>query len=105
MFSAYVLTHVRCHISLVDLCCVVHASHSPPFSSYMFDEPSSYLDVRQRLKAAQVIRDLCRTDNYVIVVEHDLSVLDYLVSTTERRERASGRTGTDGEHGTRALEI
>ncbi|XP_010465884.1 PREDICTED: ABC transporter E family member 1-like isoform X2 [Camelina sativa] len=45
---------------------------------YMFDEPSSYLDVRQRLKAAQVIRSLLRHDNYVIVVEHDLSVLDYL---------------------------
>jgi ATP-binding cassette, sub-family E, member 1 len=26
---------------------------------YMFDEPSSYLDVRQRLKAAQVIRSMC----------------------------------------------
>ncbi|KAK1686840.1 hypothetical protein QYE76_047688 [Lolium multiflorum] len=45
---------------------------------YMFDEPSSYLDVKQRLKAAQVIRSLLRTDSYVIVVEHDLSVLDYL---------------------------
>ncbi|KAL9291288.1 putative ABC-type maltose transporter [Arabidopsis thaliana] len=45
---------------------------------YMFDEPSSYLDVRQRLKAAQVIRSLLRHDSYVIVVEHDLSVLDYL---------------------------
>jgi ATP-binding cassette subfamily E protein 1 len=29
---------------------------------YMFDEPSSYLDVKQRLKAAQVIRSLLRTD-------------------------------------------
>ncbi|DBB05960.1 hypothetical protein WJX82_003448 [Trebouxia sp. C0006] len=45
---------------------------------YMIDEPSSYLDVRQRLKAAQVIRDLLAPDKYVIVVEHDLSVLDYL---------------------------
>eukprot|EP00897_Mesotaenium_endlicherianum_P011069 jgi/Mesen1/9991/ME000072S09404 len=45
---------------------------------YMFDEPSSYLDVKQRLKAAQVIRSLLRSDSYVIVVEHDLSVLDYL---------------------------
>ncbi|CAI5996460.1 unnamed protein product [Closterium sp. NIES-64] len=44
----------------------------------MFDEPSSYLDVRQRLKAAQVIRSLLRPDRYVIVVERDLSVLDYL---------------------------
>jgi len=46
--------------------------------AYMFDEPSSYLDVRQRLRAARAIRSLCRTDNYVLVVEHDLAVLDYL---------------------------
>lgn len=44
----------------------------------MFDEPSSYLDVKQRLRAAQMIRSLIRPDNYIIVVEHDLSVLDYL---------------------------
>ncbi|KAF8750569.1 hypothetical protein HU200_012369 [Digitaria exilis] len=45
---------------------------------YMFDEPSCYLDVKQRLKTAQVIRSLVQPKNYVIVVEHDLSVLDYL---------------------------
>jgi ATP-binding cassette subfamily E protein 1 len=45
---------------------------------YMIDEPSSYLDVRQRLKAAEVIRSLLAPDKFVIVVEHDLSVLDYL---------------------------
>ncbi|PKS06428.1 hypothetical protein jhhlp_007176 [Lomentospora prolificans] len=45
---------------------------------YMFDEPSSYLDVKQRLSAARIIRSLLRPDDYVIVVEHDLSVLDYL---------------------------
>ncbi|TFB06292.1 Translation initiation factor RLI1 [Trichoderma ghanense] len=45
---------------------------------YMFDEPSSYLDVKQRLSAAKMIRSLLRDDDYVIVVEHDLSVLDYL---------------------------
>lgn len=44
----------------------------------MFDEPSSYLDVKQRLNAARTIRNLLRPDDYVIVVEHDLSVLDYL---------------------------
>jgi ATP-binding cassette subfamily E protein 1 len=44
----------------------------------MFDEPSSYLDVKQRLAAARTIRNLLRPDDYVIVVEHDLSVLDYL---------------------------
>jgi len=46
---------------------------------YMFDEPSSYLDIKQRLKIAEVIRKLLLKKNkYVIVVEHDLSVLDYL---------------------------
>ncbi|KUI66399.1 Translation initiation factor RLI1 [Cytospora mali] len=45
---------------------------------YMFDEPSSYLDVKQRLAAARMIRSLSKHDNYIIVVEHDLSVLDYL---------------------------
>ena len=45
---------------------------------YMFDEPSSYLDVKQRLKAGRVIRSLLGPESYVIVVEHDLSVLDYL---------------------------
>lgn len=45
---------------------------------YMFDEPSSYLDVKQRLKAALAIRSLSRNNKYIIVVEHDLSVLDYL---------------------------
>ncbi|QPG75148.1 Fe-S cluster-binding ribosome biosynthesis protein [Brettanomyces nanus] len=45
---------------------------------YMFDEPSSYLDVKQRLKAAQVIRSLLNADTFIIAVEHDLSVLDYL---------------------------
>ncbi|KAJ4798192.1 ABC transporter E family member 2 [Rhynchospora pubera] len=49
---------------------------------YMFDEPSSYLDVKQRLKAAQVIRSLLGPKNYVLVVEHDLSVLDYLSDYT-----------------------
>lgn len=50
---------------------------------YIFDEPSSYLDVRQRLSAAHVVRDLVRRERgrgapYGVVVEHDLSVLDYL---------------------------
>ena len=45
---------------------------------YMFDEPSSYLDVKQRLNAAQIIRSLLEPTKYVIAVEHDLSVLDYL---------------------------
>jgi len=45
---------------------------------FMFDEPSSYLDVKQRLNAALAIRNLIAATKYVIVVEHDLAVLDYL---------------------------
>lgn len=48
----------------------------------MFDEPSSYLDVKQRLQAARIIRSVIAGDEnqgkYVLVVEHDLAVLDYL---------------------------
>lgn len=45
---------------------------------FMFDEPSSYLDVKQRLNCANTIRSLINPDKFIIVVEHDLSVLDYL---------------------------
>ena len=44
---------------------------------YILDEPSSYLDVRQRLMVAGIIRDLAK-EKRVLVVEHDLIVLDYL---------------------------
>ncbi len=45
---------------------------------YLFDEPSSYLDINQRLKVARIIRQLCDEGKGVIVIEHDLIVLDYL---------------------------
>lgn len=45
---------------------------------YMFDEPTSYLDVKQRIKMAKLIRAMQTVNNYIIVVEHDLSILDYL---------------------------
>ena len=44
---------------------------------YFFDEPSSYLDIFQRLKIARIIRELSR-EKKVIVVEHDLAVLDFM---------------------------
>lgn len=55
---------------------------------YIFDEPTNYLDVRQRLKVASLIRELVtysthnntsntQNNRYVFIVEHDLSILDY----------------------------
>ncbi|MCS7120235.1 MAG: ribosome biogenesis/translation initiation ATPase RLI [Nitrososphaerota archaeon] len=45
---------------------------------YLFDEPSSYLDVKQRLEAAKAIRSLKEENKMIVVAEHDLAVLDYL---------------------------
>jgi ATP-binding cassette subfamily E protein 1 len=50
-------------------------------SVYMFDEPTSYLDVKQRLTVSDCVREMVNADNndnYVMVVEHDLSILDYM---------------------------
>ncbi len=45
---------------------------------YLFDEPSSYLDVKQRLEVAKVIRSLKSDEKTTIVAEHDLAIIDYL---------------------------
>lgn len=45
---------------------------------YFFDEPSSYNDVYQRLSVSRVIQDLAGEGKSVMVVEHDLTLLDYL---------------------------
>lgn len=44
---------------------------------YFYDEPSSYLDIKQRLKVAKAIKEKSR-DSQVMVIEHDLAVLDFL---------------------------
>jgi ATP-binding cassette, sub-family E, member 1 len=45
---------------------------------YFFDEPSSYNDIYQRLTVAKVIRELAEQGKNVMVVEHDITLLDYL---------------------------
>jgi ATP-binding cassette subfamily E protein 1 len=45
---------------------------------YLLDEPSSHLDIYQRINAARVIRRLLDEGRNVVVAEHDLAVLDYL---------------------------
>jgi len=44
---------------------------------FFFDEPCSYLDVRQRLNIAKILRKLAERAR-VVVIEHDLAVLDYM---------------------------
>lgn len=45
---------------------------------YLFDEPSSYNDVRQRLEVCRMIRELAEKGKSVLVVEHDIAFLDYV---------------------------
>ena len=45
---------------------------------YFFDEPSSYNDVFQRIGVARVIQSLTKIGKSVMVVEHDLTLLDFL---------------------------
>ncbi len=44
---------------------------------YLIDEPSSYLDVRERLEVGKLIREVGK-EKTVIVVEHDLATLDFM---------------------------
>ena len=44
---------------------------------YFFDEPSSYLDIHERMRIVRIIQQLAETKR-AIVIEHDLAVLDVL---------------------------
>ena len=45
--------------------------------TYFFDEPSSYLDIYQRIRVARLIQQLAQ-EKQVVVIEHDLAILDFL---------------------------
>ncbi|HLC50376.1 MAG TPA: ribosome biogenesis/translation initiation ATPase RLI [Candidatus Nanoarchaeia archaeon] len=45
---------------------------------YIFDEPTSYLDIKQRIKISKFIKNLINENVAVLVVEHDLIILDYI---------------------------
>ena len=56
----------------------VAAAASKDTEFYFFDEPSSYNDVFQRIGVARVIQKLAKIGKSVMVVEHDLTLLDFL---------------------------
>ena len=59
---------------------------------YFFDEPTSYLDIYQRVKMARIIKGLS-AEKQVIVIEHDLAILDYLA------DNVNIVYGTEGAYG------
>ena len=44
---------------------------------YYFDEPTSFLDVFQRLEVSKAIKEFCQ-DKSVMIADHDLATLDFL---------------------------
>jgi len=59
---------------------------------YFFDEPSSYLDIHQRLKVSRIIKELSEKKK-VIVIEHDLAVLDFLCDSVHLMYGSEGAYG------------
>lgn len=45
---------------------------------FIFDEPTSYLDIKQRISVSKFIKSLADDKTAVLVVEHDLIILDYM---------------------------
>ncbi|MBI4148203.1 ribosome biogenesis/translation initiation ATPase RLI [Candidatus Woesearchaeota archaeon] len=60
---------------------------------YVFDEPTSYLDIKQRINVSTFIKSLAAPDVAVIVVEHDLLILDAMCDTIHLMY---GKEGTYG---------
>lgn len=66
---------------------------------YMFDELTSFLDVKQRICAAKLVRTLRGESTYVVAIEHDLSILDYL------SDQVCCQYGVPGAYGTMSQPI
>lgn len=60
---------------------------------YLFDEPTSYLDIKQRIAMSHFISSLANPETAVMVIEHDLVILDYM---TEALTLMYGQEGVYG---------
>lgn len=56
---------------------VIAASMAKDADFYFFDEPSSYNDIYQRTKISRIIRELAAAGKSIMIVEHDVTLLDY----------------------------
>ncbi|EKQ54973.1 MAG: putative ATPase, Rnase L inhibitor (RLI) like protein [Methanobacterium sp. Maddingley MBC34] len=69
---------------------------------YLFDEPTAYLDVEQRLRAGKAIRRVTESRNAAaIIVDHDIVFIDYISS---RAMVFTGEPGVDG-HATSPMDL
>jgi len=69
---------------------------------YLFDEPTAFLDVEQRLRAAKAIRRITEGRNAAaIIIDHDIVFIDYISS---RAMVFSGQPGVAG-HATSPMDL
>lgn len=66
---------------------------------YLFDEMSSYLDINERIRVANIIQNLSRNKT-VMIVEHDLAILDWLADVVHLVYGESGAYGVVTEQRT-----
>lgn len=61
---------------------------------YAFDEPSAFIDVEDRLKVAEIIKEfILKKEKAAIVVDHDIQFIDYLSDSILVFEGESGKKG------------
>jgi ATP-binding cassette subfamily E protein 1 len=61
---------------------------------YLFDEPTAFLDVEQRLKAAKAIKRVVESRNAAaIIIDHDIVFIDYI---SDRAMVFNGEPGVKG---------
>ena len=66
---------------------------------YFLDEITPYLDIGQRVTVARLIRELAEEeDRSMLVVEHDLAILDLLADSQKWHQRVSPRLPRQREH-------
>ncbi|MDP3065695.1 MAG: ATP-binding cassette domain-containing protein, partial [Methanobacteriaceae archaeon] len=72
----------------------VAVSLSQEADIYLFDEPTAFLDVEQRLKAGRAIRRVVESKNAAaIIIDHDIVFIDYI---SDRAMVFSGQPGVEG---------
>lgn len=57
------------------LCWIIYKKEA---DVYIFDEPSNFLDVKQRINICKMLRSLVDINKYIVLIEHDLSMMDYV---------------------------
>ncbi len=60
---------------------------------FVFDEPTSYLDIKQRVKVSRFIRQLANPETAVVAVEHDMIIMDYLADSVHIMYGEAGAYG------------